>query len=98
MTIQEKDETMMSNKQLSLLCSKGLCEWRDNNSNTVKHFYDYEIDTENDLVSENIMIRPLDKILGSKQDVTNTWFIPSISNYEIIYNNAGMRNFCGGFI
>jgi len=77
--MSEKVE-LMTNRQLARLCAKGLCEWGKNGEHLVRHSYDYQIEVSDEPVSEDIAIRPYEKIFLTDAN-EKEWYRPTEEAY-----------------
>lgn len=74
---------LMTNRQLSQICAKGLCEWCYKEEQKVHTNYDYLECLSNDPVSEQIVIRPFEKdVLMNIDD--SEWYVPTKIAFDAI--------------
>ena len=72
-----KEETeLMTNRQLSQLCAKGLCEWSSKVSDKVYSYWDYSCKDSDEQVPDYILIRPFEKVAFTNAD-ENSWYSPT---------------------
>ena len=85
---------LMTNRQLSQLCAKGLCEWGKNGEQLVRHSYDYQVEVSNEPVSKEIAIRPYEKMAFTNAD-KNEWYRPTEEAYAAIIGSDRTRHILG---
>ena len=85
---------LMTNRQLSQLCAKGLCEWTRYGEHLVRHSYDYLVSDSDKLVSEQIIIRPYEKITFTDAN-ENEWYKATEEAYNLIIGSDRTRHILG---
>lgn len=88
------NEERMTNRQLSQLCAKGLCEWSLKNGDTVHTDFEYSRDESDKQVSEQIAIRPFEKMPFTDAD-ENKWYEPTKEAYSILLGSDRTRHILG---
>ena len=73
--MSEKVE-LMTNRQLSQLCAKGLCEWSSKVSDKVYSYWSYSCKESDEQVPDWIVIRPFEKVAFTNAD-KNAWYTPT---------------------
>ena len=85
--MNEENNELMTNRQLSQLCAKGLCEWcsKDKHirSQIVHNDYKYLLSDSDNPVSEQIVIRPFEKDVLMNVD-NSEWYIPTKIAFDAI--------------
>ena len=89
-----EDVKLMTNRQLSQLCAKGLCEWANIGESLVRHFYDYLLSTSDEPVSKDVVIRPYEKLAFTNMD-ENEWYNPTEEAYALIIGSDRTRHVLG---
>ena len=85
---------LMTFRQLSQLCAKGLCEWCYKEEQKVRSSIEY-LCSESDLpVSNQIVIRPFEKINFTNAD-ENEWYAPTKEAYNLILGSDRARRVLG---
>ena len=85
---------LMTNRQLSQLCAKGLCEWANVGESLVRHFYDYLLSTSDEPVSKDVVIRPYEKLAFTNAD-ENGWYQATEDAYTAIIVSDRTRHTFG---
>ena len=67
---------LMTNRQLSQLCAKGLCEWSSKVCDKVYSYWSYSCKESNEQVPDWVLIRPFEKVAFTNAD-ENTWYTPT---------------------
>lgn len=89
-----EEAKMMTNRQLSQLCAKGLCEWGRNGEQLIRHSYDYQVEVSDEPVSEEIAIRPYEKIFLTNAN-ENEWYSPTEEAYVAMIGSDRTRHILG---
>ena len=85
---------LMTNRQLSQLCAKGICEWCYKEEQKVHSNFEY-LANESDLpVSDQIVIRPFEKVAFTDAD-ENTWYTPTEEAFNALIGGDRIRNILG---
>ena len=85
---------LMTNRQLSQLCAKGLCEWCYKAEQKVHSNYDYLCSESDISVSDQIIIRPFEKVIFSNAD-ENTWYTPTKEAFDALIGGDRTRHILG---
>lgn len=85
---------LMTNRQLSQLCAKGLCEWCYKAEQKVRSNYDYLCSESDISVSDQIIIRPFEKVIFSNAD-ENTWYTPTKEAFDALVGGDRTRHILG---
>ena len=88
------NEELMTNRQLSQLCAKGLCEWSLRNGDTVHTDFEYSRTVSDKQVPEQIIIRPFEKALFTNAD-ENEWYTPTKEAYTLLIGSDRTRHILG---
>ena len=89
-----EDVKLMTNRQLSQLCAKGFCEWGKNGEQLVRHSYDYQVEASNEPVSEEIAIRPYEKIFLTNAN-ENEWYRATEEAFNALIGSDRTRHILG---
>ena len=85
---------LMTNRQLSQLCAKGLCEWCYKEEQKVRSNYEY-LCSESDIpVSDQIVIRPFEKVTFTNAN-ENTWYTPTKESFTALLGSDRTRRILG---
>lgn len=85
---------LMTNRQLSQLCAKGLCEWCYKEGQKVRSNYEY-LCSESDIpVSDQIVIRPFEKVAFTNAD-ENSWYTPTKETFMSLIGGERIRRTLG---
>ena len=85
---------LMTNRQLSQLCAKGICEWCYKEEQKVHSDFEYLI-SESDLpVSDQIVIRPFEKVAFTDAD-EKSWYTPTKETFMSLINSDRTRHILG---
>lgn len=85
---------LMTNRQLSQLCAKGLCEWCYKAEQKVHSNYDYLCSESDISVSDQIIIRPFEKVIFSNAD-ENTWYTPTKEAFDALIGGDRTKHILG---
>ena len=85
---------LMTNRQLSQLCAKGLCEWAVINEQLVRHSYDYTLECQDAPVPETTVIRPFEKVFLTNAD-GNSWYKPTEDAFTALIGGDRARHILG---
>lgn len=85
---------LMTNRQLSQLCAKGLCEWSLRNGEYVHTDFEYPRYKSDKQVDEQIIIRPFEKAAFTDAD-ENTWYTPTEETFNALIGGDRMRHILG---
>lgn len=89
-----EDVKFMTNRQLSQLCAKGLCEWGTANEELVRHSYDYSVSDSDKPVPETTLIRPYEKVSFTNAN-ENEWYRATEDAYTAIIGSDRTRHILG---
>ena len=84
----------MTNRQLSQLCAKGLCEWSLRNSEYVHTDFEYSRYESDKQVYEQIIIRPFEKVAFTNAD-ENSWYKPTEYAFNALIGGDRTRHILG---
>ncbi len=85
---------LMTYRQLSQLCAKGICEWCYKEEQKVRTNIEY-LAVESDLpVSDQIVIRPFEKVAFTDAD-ENSWYTPTKDSFTTLIGGERMRRTLG---
>ena len=90
----KEDVKLMTNRQLSQLCAKGLCEWGKIEEHLVRHSYDYQVEASDEPVSEEIVIRPYEKIFLTNAN-EKEWYRATEEAYVALIGSDRTRHILG---
>ena len=85
---------LMTNRQLSQLCAKGLCEWCYKKEQKVRSNYEYLCSESDISVSDQIVIRPFEKVVFTNAD-ENTWYTPTKEAFTALIGGDRARHILG---
>lgn len=85
---------LMTNRQLSQLCAKGLCEWCYKTEQKVCSNYEYLCSESDFSVSDQIVIRPFEKVAFTDAD-ENTWYTPTKEAFNALIGGDRARHIFG---
>lgn len=85
---------LMTNRQLSQLCAKGLCEWSSKVSDKVRTYWDYLRKESDEQVPDYVLIRPFEKVVFTNAD-KNTWYTPTENAFNVLINGDRTRHVFG---
>ena len=88
------DDKLMTNRQLSQLCAKGLCEWCYKEEQKVSTDFEYLVSEPDMPVSNQIAIRPFEKMPLTNTD-ENEWFEPTKEAYTLLIGSDRTRHILG---
>ena len=87
-------EELMTNRQLSQLCAKGLCEWSSKVSDKVYTYWDYSYNESEKQIPDYILIRPFEKVAFTNAD-ENTWYTPTEETFYSLIGGDRIRHTLG---
>lgn len=82
---------LMTNRQLSQLCAKGLCEWSSKESDKVHTYWDYTCHESEKQIPDYVLIRPFEKVAFTNAD-KNTWYTPTEETFMTLINSDRTRH------
>ena len=85
---------LMTNRQLSQLCAKGLCEWCYKEEQKVCSNYEYFCSESDISVSDQVVIRPFEKVAFTDAD-ENTWYTPTKEAFTALIGCDRTRHILG---
>lgn len=85
---------LMTNRQLSQLCAKGLCEWSSKVCDKVYSYWSYSCKESDEQVPDWILIRPFEKIIFTDAD-ENTWYTPTEEAFTALIGGDRTRRVFG---
>ena len=85
---------LMTNRQLSQLCAKGLCEWSSKVSDKVRTYWDYSCNESEKQIPDYILIRPFEKVAFTNAD-ENTWYTPTEETFNSLIGGDRIRRTLG---
>jgi len=88
------NEELMTNRQLSQLCAKGLCEWCYKEEQKVHTDFEYLVSESDIPVSNQIAIRPFEKMPFTDAD-ENKWYEPTKEAYTVLLSSDRTRHILG---
>ena len=88
------NEELMTNRQLSQLCAKGLCEWSYKKGQKVHTDFEYLVSKSDIPVSNQIAIRPFEKMPFTDAD-ENKWYEPTKEAYTLLIGSDRTRHIHG---
>ena len=88
------EKELMTNRQLSQLCAKGLCEWCYKEEQKVRTNVEYLVNESDLPVSDQIVIRPFEKVAFTDADV-NTWYTPTKETFTALISGDRTRHILG---
>lgn len=88
------DNKLMTNRQLSQLCAKGLCEWCYKAEQKIRSNYEYLYSESDISVSDQIIIRPFEKVIFTDAD-ENTWYTPTEEAFNALIGGDRTRHILG---
>lgn len=89
-----EEKELMTNRQLSQLCAKGLCEWRYKEEQKVRNCFEYLCSESDSPVSESIIIRFYEKPPFTDAN-ENEWYLPTKKSYTILLHSDRIRHILG---
>jgi hypothetical protein len=95
--MSEENNELMTNRQLSQLCAKGLCEWCSKEYTRlqiVHNDYKYLLEDSDAPVSDKIIIRPFEKVAFTDAD-ENTWYTPTKQAFTALIGGDKARHIFG---
>lgn len=90
----KEEVELMTNRQLSQLCAKGLCEWCYKAEQKVRSNYEYLCSVSDISVSDQIIIRPFEKVIFTDAD-ENTWYTPTEEAFTALLGADKTRHVLG---
>ena len=84
----------MTNRQLSQLCAKGLCEWSSKVSDEVRTYWDYSCKRSDEQIPDYILIRPFEKVAFTDAD-ENAWYTPTKEAFTALICGDRTRHILG---
>ena len=88
------NDELMTNRQLSQLCAKGLCEWSSKVSDKVYSYWDYSCKDSDKQVPDYIVIRPFEKVAFTNAD-ENSWYTPTKETFMSLIGGERIRRTLG---
>ena len=85
---------LMTNRQLSQLCAKGICEWCYKEEQKVHSNFDYLVNESDLPVSDQIVIRPFEKVAFTNAD-ENSWYTPTKDTFITLIGGERIRRTLG---
>ncbi len=85
---------LMTNRQLSQLCAKGICEWCYKEEQKVHSDFEYLISASDLPVSDQIIIRPFEKVFLTNAD-ENSWYKPTEDAFNALIGGDRTRHILG---
>lgn len=85
---------LMTNRQLSQLCAKGLCEWCYKAEQKVRSNYEYLCSESDISVSDQIIIRPFEKVIFTDAD-EKSWYAPTKEAFTALIGGDRTRHIFG---
>lgn len=85
---------LMTNRQLSQLCAKGLCEWSSKVCDKVYSYWSYSCKESDEQVPDQVIIRPFEKVIFTDAD-ENTWYTPTEGAFNALIGGDRTRHILG---
>jgi len=88
------NENLMTNRQLAQLTAKGLCEWCYKEEQKVRTNFEYLVNESDLPVSDQIVIRPFEKVAFTNAD-ENSWYAPTKDSFMTLIGGERIRRTLG---